>query len=129
MSLTLDQNKLPVVAGDFAGTLQLRGTEDSDDGIEYLTLIGSSDTNASDSNASSQGTISLSVVDLNGDGMLDVLTENHSSEFSWIKTKEARLPRPFKSILTLAIQTIPTAINLEATQVSMRILDFHECRS
>ena len=48
-TLTLDQNKLPVVAGDFAGLLQLRGTGKADDGIDYLTLAATIDTNDSNS--------------------------------------------------------------------------------
>ena len=48
-TLALDQNKLPVVAGDFAGLLELRGTGKADDGIDYLTLAATIDTNDSNS--------------------------------------------------------------------------------
>ncbi|MBT7587530.1 MAG: hypothetical protein HN558_18600, partial [Gemmatimonadetes bacterium] len=36
-ALTLDRNNLPVVAGDFAGNLELRGTSPADDGSAVLT--------------------------------------------------------------------------------------------
>jgi hypothetical protein len=59
-TLTLDQNKLPVVAGDFASVLELRGTGEADDQASYFSFSGE-DTASEDTNEVTDQTFTITV--------------------------------------------------------------------
>ena len=57
-TLTLDQNNLPVVAGDFADVLELRGTGEADDQASYFSFSGE-DTASEDTNEATDQTFTI----------------------------------------------------------------------